>query len=93
MLGPVGDDDDEERLKCPFVPRAVELAEERVSGVCHAGQIMRRLGWGRQGLSARLPLSLPPEPLEAVREFRTSVTLVRKLGDEQRERLGVTGDP
>src|SRR6266702_3311450 len=43
--------------------------------------------------SCALALSLPPEPLEAVREFRTSVTLVRELGDEQRERLGVTGDP
>lgn len=38
-------------------------------------------------------LSLLPEPFEAVREFRTSVTLVRELGDEQRERLRVTGDP
>lgn len=39
------------------------------------------------------PLSLPPKPLEAVREFRTSVTFVRELADEQRERLGVAGDP
>src|SRR5437867_11851608 len=31
---------------------------------------------GGKGLSARLPLSLPAEPLEAVGEFRTSVTLV-----------------
>src|SRR5205823_3986924 len=36
MLGPMRDDDDEERLKGPFVPRASELAEERVSGVRHA---------------------------------------------------------
>src|SRR5436309_6243017 len=32
---------------------------------------------GGKGLSARLPLTLPPEPLGAVGEFRTSVTLVR----------------
>src|SRR6266516_2902878 len=43
--------------------------------------------------SCVLALSLRPEPLEAVREFRTSVTLVRELADEQRERLRVTGDP
>src|SRR5204863_3590106 len=39
------------------------------------------------------PAPLLPEPLEAVRELRTFVTLVRELGDEQRERLGVTSDP
>src|SRR5882762_1265663 len=43
--------------------------------------------------SSRSGLSLRPEPLEAVRELRTSVTLVREPGDEQRERLCVSGDP
>src|SRR6267154_536878 len=43
--------------------------------------------------SSRSALSLRPEPLEAVRELRTSVTLVREPGDEERERLRVTGDP
>src|SRR5713101_639632 len=38
-------------------------------------------------------LSLPAEPLEAVRELRTTVTLVRESCDEQREWLRVTGDP
>ncbi len=42
------------------------------------------------GLSGR---ALPPEALEAVRQLRTAVTLVREPRDEQRERLGVPGDP
>ena len=32
-------------------------------------------------------------PLEPVRQLRALVSLVRQLGDEQRERLGVAGDP
>src|SRR2546425_2185178 len=36
---------------------------------------------------------LLPDALAMVRELRTSLTLVRELGDEQRERLRVTGDP
>src|SRR2546425_10498685 len=46
MLGPMGEDDDHERLERPLVPRAVELPEERAgsmglglrvceSGACH----------------------------------------------------------
>ena len=38
-------------------------------------------------------LLLLPEPVETIRELWTSLTFVRKLGDEQRERLRVTGDP
>ncbi len=34
-----------------------------------------------------------PKPLEPVRQFWASSSLVRQSGDEQRERLGVTGDP
>src|SRR2546425_5540211 len=41
----------------------------------------------------KVTLSLPAEPLEAVCELRTSVTLVRELRDQQRERLRVPGDP
>ncbi len=37
-------------------------------------------------------MSLIPEPLEPLRQFRARFSLVRKLPDEQRERLGVTGD-
>jgi hypothetical protein len=33
------------------------------------------------------------KPLEAVGELRTLLTLIRQLGDEQRERLRVPGDP
>src|SRR5205823_14620914 len=36
---------------------------------------------------------LLPEPLEPVRELRPCISLVCELRDEQRERLGVTGDP
>src|SRR6266568_1581462 len=54
----------------------------------------RDWGRGRIVLAFRaLSHLLPPEPLEAVRELRTAVTLVREPGDEQRERLRVTGDP
>ena len=42
---------------------------------------------------ARPLLCLPPEPLEAVRELGTFVTLVRELCDKHRERLRVPGDP
>ncbi len=42
----------------------------------------------------RIALSyFPPEPLEAVCELRATVSLVREPRDEQRERLGVAGDP
>ena len=34
-----------------------------------------------------------PEPLEPVRQFRASFSLVRELADEQREWFGITGDP
>src|SRR2546430_10533996 len=37
--------------------------------------------------------TLLPEPLEPVRQLRTFITLVRELGDQQRERFGVTRDP
>src|ERR1051325_8508828 len=74
MLGPVGDHDHQEDLQRPFVPRAVELADERSRerGTGHAGSrsrgadIMRRSQWAiritRRPGSARLchgPLSLP----------------------------------
>ena len=70
-----------------------ELWIRRVLVRAQEGQLEARYHdeWCRA--SCVLALSLPPEPLEAVREFRISVTLVRELGDEQRERLGVTGDP
>src|SRR6266705_4111907 len=54
----------------------------------------RDWGRGRIVLAFRaLSHLLLPEPLEAVRELRTAVTLVREPGDEERERLRVTGDP
>jgi hypothetical protein len=34
-----------------------------------------------------------PKPLEPVSQFRAPLFLVCELGDEQRERLGVSGDP
>jgi hypothetical protein len=37
-------------------------------------------------------MSLIPEPLERVCQFRARFSLVRELRDEQRERLGVMGD-
>jgi hypothetical protein len=36
-----------------------------------------------------LQRALLPEPLEAVREFRTFLTLVRELSNKERKRLGV----
>src|SRR5579871_5750201 len=33
------------------------------------------------------------EPFEPVRQFRPLISLIRQLGDEQREGLGVAGDP
>src|SRR5436853_213047 len=38
------------------------------------------------------PPALPPGPLEAVGELQAPDTLVRKLGDQQRERFGVPRD-
>jgi hypothetical protein len=34
-----------------------------------------------------------PEPLEPIRQLRPSFALVGELGDEQRKRLGVPGNP
>src|SRR5512134_265366 len=46
-----------------------------------------------RGRLGRLAARLFPKPFESVRQRRTSIALVRELRDEQRERLGVTGDP
>src|SRR4051812_28667562 len=40
-----------------------------------------------------LPVNLFSEPLESVRQLRAAFSLVGELRDEQRERLGVPGDP
>ena len=37
--------------------------------------------------------ALRAEPLEPVRELRTFIAFVRESRDEERKRLGVTGDP
>ena len=33
------------------------------------------------------------EPFETIRQLRAAFPLVRQLGDEQRERLGISGNP
>jgi hypothetical protein len=37
--------------------------------------------------------ALLPEQFKAIRQFRLACPLVRELSDQQREWLGVTGDP
>src|SRR5436853_2298815 len=41
MLGPMGDDDDHERLQGPLVPQAIELPEERVGSIGLGGPGLR----------------------------------------------------
>ena len=72
------------------VGRRVHGGWAELPGKWEAGYRAPQLSEGGLRSSA---LSLPPEALEAVRQLRTAVTLVREPRDEQRERLGVPGDP
>jgi hypothetical protein len=47
---------------------------------------------GRYRERVEPPLTLAPEPLEAVCELRARLTPVRELRDEERERLRVPGN-
>src|SRR2546426_9100901 len=52
-----------------------------------------RISYGPRRVPATSSISLLPGPLEAVRELRTAIALVRELPDQERERFDVTSDP
>ena len=76
------------------VRRQAAVHDVRKSPIRRTGLALNAaFGWWWADPSAFSLPGLLPEPLEAVRDLRASVTLVGESGDEQRERLRVTGDP
>jgi hypothetical protein len=70
---------------------SMEETEVPASIIVKASRIVRFVSQGAELNVRSAPLS--PEPFETIRQFRITFSFVRELRDEQRKRLGVTGDP